>query len=108
MSNPQIIEAVNAAFAAAQQASQQAMPMYDRRDACGFAWVTIRPATSSLARYLAKIGAGRKAYGGGLMVWNPGKSMSQSITVVEEGAQAFAQVLRERLGVDVRADSRMD
>lgn len=103
-----IVDAVNEAFAEAHRASMAAMPQYDRADACGFGWVIIKPARGPVARYLKDNGLARAAYGGGLQVWNPGKTYSQSITVAEEGARAFARVLRERLGVDAQADSRMD
>jgi hypothetical protein len=106
-----LIDAVNEAFAAAQNATQETLNKHGDRDVCGFAWVTIRPGNGKLARYLKHIGEARPAYGGGLSVWNPGKSFTQALTAKEDGAQAFARVLRDKLGLgykEVSAGSRMD
>ena len=76
--------------------------------ACGFAWVTVyEKGSTKLGRALLKNGF-RKAYGGGLQWWNPSGSFTQAITAKEEGAQAAAKVLTERLGVKAYAGSRMD
>ncbi len=74
--------------------------------ACGFAWVTIRPGTGAFARWLVKRGLARKAYMGGVEIWisEHGQSMERK----EEHARAMAKVLKERLGVNAYAGSRMD
>ncbi len=72
---------------------------------CGFAWVTIRPGTSSFARWVSKTGRGRKGYYGGIQIWVSG--FGQSMTRKEAYADAFAAVLREA-GVSASAGSRMD
>jgi len=36
---------------------------------CGFAWVTIKPATTRFAKWMKSVGRARPAYGGGLQVW---------------------------------------
>jgi len=72
---------------------------------CGFAWVTIRPATSSFARWMKKKGHARPAYGGGVQVWI--SHYSQSMEKKMAYAQAMADVLTEG-GIKAYAGSRMD
>jgi hypothetical protein len=72
---------------------------------CGFAWITIRPATSKFARWLKKTNKGRTAYGGGLQIWVG--QFNQSMQRKEDYAAAFAKVLREA-GVNAWSGSRMD
>jgi hypothetical protein len=77
--------------------------------ACGFAWVTVHSvrSNSKMGKALQEIGF-RKAYGGGLQLWNkwwPG----QSIDAAEHGALAYAAVMKEELGLDrIYSDSRLD
>lgn len=109
------------AMAAAQEASDQAIPtpMVVREGSsgrswhvaeglCGFAWVSIRPATRPFARFLKKRGYGSADYPSGLAVWMG--MGGQSITRKEAAAEAFAQVIREAEipGLKVSARSRLD
>jgi hypothetical protein len=71
---------------------------------CGFAWVTVRPATSSFARYLKARGH-RRGYEGGIQIWVG--EFGQSMERKEAYARAFAAVLREA-GITAYAASRMD
>lgn len=73
--------------------------------ACGFAWVTIRPATSSFARWLMKEGIARKAYYGGAEIWV--REFGQGIARKEAYAVAFAKVLADA-GINAVAGSRLD
>ena len=51
----------------------------------------------------------RKDYTGALSLWNPSGFPTQSISILEAGAEAYAQVLKDKLGLDkVYAGSRMD
>lgn len=77
-----------------------------RDGVCGFAWVTVRPGTSSFARWLVKTGQGRKAYGGGVDIWVSG--FGQSMQRKEAYAYAMAKVITDELGVSAYAGSRMD
>lgn len=85
---------------------------------CGFAWVTIRPATTPFARWLkanrfdvdrwvneAEGGRWSKAYGGGYQfwVWVGG----QSVELKAAYARAYAETLREA-GVEAYSASRLD
>ena len=72
---------------------------------CGFAWVLIHPANSSIAIHAKKQGIGRKAYGGGLSIWI--HDHDQSMQRKRAHADAFAQVLRDA-GIQAYAQSRMD
>jgi hypothetical protein len=72
---------------------------------CGFAWVSIRPATSSFARWLVKQGLAHKAYEGGLSIWI--SDYNQSMERKEAHARAMAEVFRAA-GVNAYAASRMD
>lgn len=76
-------------------------------DCCGFAWVTIRPATGPLIKEMKAQGIGRKAYGGGWQIWNPSGHPTQNITAKEDGAWAYAKVLSDA-GFNVSAHARMD
>jgi hypothetical protein len=74
---------------------------------CGFAWVTLKPATSAFAKFLKKAFPNdwNKAYEGGLSYWVHG--YGQSMTRKEAFAHAYAAVLRE-YGFKAYANSRMD
>ena len=78
--------------------------------ACGFAWVNVFGvrSNSKLGKWLAAAGF-RKDYTGALTLWNPSGFPTQSISILEAGAEAYAQVLKDKLGLDkVYAGSRMD
>ena len=104
----QVTLAVQEAKAEAAKATNAFLAQHGDRDACGFAWVTVyEKGSTKLGRALLKNGF-RKAYGGGLQMWNPSGSYTQAITAKEVGAEAAARVLTERLGVKAYAGSRMD
>ena len=103
---------VNAAVAEAQQAAAQAAQDYITQHGedwyCGFAWVTVyEKGSTKLGRALLKSGF-KKAYGGGLQMWNPSGHGTQSMSVNEAGAEAAARILTERLGVTAYAGGRAD
>jgi hypothetical protein len=107
-------EAVQAACEEATLAARQAAKaFYDQhgdRDACGFAWVNIYGVRSNsrLGKTLASFGF-RKDYTGSLSLWNPSGSPTQSISIKEAGAYAYAEVIKQKLGLEkVYAGSRMD
>jgi hypothetical protein len=74
--------------------------------ACGFAWVNVSPGNSPFANWLKKQKLARKAYGGGVDIWI--SDFGQSVERKEACAQAMAKVLKEELGVNAYAASRMD
>ncbi len=100
------------ALAAAQSASRAFADQHmGGRDggACGFAWVDVYGvrSNSKLGKALAEVGF-RKSYTGSLQLWNKWWH-GQSIDAAEEGAQAYAKILKEELGLDrCYSGSRLD
>ena len=95
---------------AARKAAADFYNQHGDRDACGFAWVNVYGVRSNsrLGKTLQSFGF-RKDYTGSLQLWNPSKAGVQSISVLEAGAEAYADVLRQRLGLEkVYAGSRLD
>lgn len=99
---------VATASAAARQASHAYINQHGDNDSCGFAWVTVRPGNSQLANYLKAQGMARRAYGGGVQIWNPGQHQTQGITAKEEGARAWVKVMKAAGFEGVSTGSRMD
>ena len=98
----------NTATQAAAKATEDFLAKHGDRDACGFAWVTVyEKGSTKLGRALKAVGF-KPAYGGGLQLWNPSGNWTQCITAKEEGAQAYANVLRQAGIVNAYAGSRMD
>ena len=113
------------AKAAAQQAVADYLAPYDGKEPnhleCGFAWVTIRPATHSFVRWLqkeakamggqsnsvARTTYGSRGYYGGWQLWNPSGWGGQWMPAKIAGAAAFARVLNEN-GVPASVESRLD
>lgn len=105
---PQIVaEAQTAAYAAAQKFFQERLGGRDQY-ACGFAWVNIYgvKGNTRIGKALASQGI-RKAYGGGLQMWNPSKFGCQNVDTLEAGAEAAAQVFK-KYGFEAYAGSRLD
>lgn len=76
---------------------------------CGFAWVTVRPATSSFGRWLVKEGHATKSYGGGLSIRV--RTQGQSYERKMAYAQAMAGVLvaaPELAGLQILPGGRLD
>jgi hypothetical protein len=102
------IESVhNTAIAAAQRAESDYRAQYGEPGYCGFAWVHVsEKASTKLGRALKTVGF-RKSYQGGLDLWNPGGSGTQSMDIKEAGACAYAAVLRT-FGINAHMSSRAD
>jgi hypothetical protein len=73
--------------------------------ACGFAWVTVRPANCAFANWAKKTGLMRKAYDGGVQYWV--SEFGQSVDRKTAFAGAYARVLSEA-GINAYAGSRLD
>jgi hypothetical protein len=103
-------DALNEAGMAARTAAKDFLQKHGDRDACGFAWVNVWGVRSNSKLGKALQAAGfRKDYTGSLQLWNPSRAGVQSISVLEAGAEAYADVLRNKLGLDkVYAGSRLD
>ena len=106
-----VADIIKEAFDAARKASQAA---YDRFGgdgyACGFAWVEVYKVrrNSKLGKELISAGFRPSHKSGVLDVWNPGGMAVQNMDIKEEGADAFAEILRTKLGLKAYAGSRMD
>ena len=103
-------DACNEAAQQARTAAKVAYGVVGERDACGFAWVNVYGvrSNSKLGKALQSYGF-RKDYTGSLQLWNPSGHNTQSISVKEAGAYAYAEVLKQKLGLEkVYAGSRMD
>ena len=99
-------EATQAAETAAAKFFQEKLGGRDRF-ACGFAWVIVpEKASTKLGRALKTVGFD-KAYGGGLQLWNPSHFPCQNVDTLEEGARAYAEVLK-KYGIEAYAGSRLD
>ena len=98
----------NTATAAARKTTEDFLAKHGDRDACGFAWVTVyEKGSTKLGRALKSVGF-KPAYDGGLQLWNPSGRWTQCITAKEEGARAYADVLR-KFGIEkAYAGSRVD
>jgi hypothetical protein len=97
----------NTAVAAAQQAEADFRARHGEPGYCGFAWVTVHEkASTKLGRALKTVGF-KPAYGGGLQLWNPGGSFTQSMDIKETGAQAYADTLKQ-FGITAYMSSRAD
>ena len=101
------VDIIEEAFAAAATAEADYRAKYGEPFYCGFAWVNITPGTSKIARVLKERYGARKSYYGGIDVWNPGRSNTQSMGIKEAGAAAFAEVLRKN-GIKAYEMSRAD
>jgi len=79
---------------------------YVEDGACGFAWVTIKPANSKFSKMMQVYGYARKSiYEPGIMMWV--SDYNQCVQKKEAYAYAFAQVLRDA-GIKASAHSRLD
>jgi len=103
-------DACNEAGIQARTAAKEFLQKHGDRDACGFAWVNVYGvrSNSKLGKWLQAAGF-RRDYTGALQLWNPSKAGCQSISVLEAGAEAYAEVIKQKLGLDkVYAGSRLD
>ena len=80
---------------------------------CGFAWVTVRPGSSSFARWLVKEGHARPAYKGGVQIWigGYGQSYERKMAHARAMADTLTRILdAEGLGTGRRiyAGGRLD
>ena len=103
-------DALNEAGIQARTAAKEFLQKHGDRDACGFAWVNVYKVRSNSKLGKALQAAGfRKSYTGALQLWNPSQAGVQSVGILEAGAEAYAEVLRTKLGLEsCYAGSRLD
>tara|TARA_B100000945_G_C20121987_1_gene475291 strand:+ start:294 stop:635 length:342 start_codon:yes stop_codon:yes gene_type:complete len=102
-----IVEAQNAAYAAADAHEQEYYPN-GGWGACGFAWVNIYgvKGNTKLGRLLKAAGI-EQDYTRAFSIWNPSKYPTQNVSTLEAGARAAAQVFKDA-GFTAYAGSRLD
>jgi len=102
-------EMIRAGKRLAEQAGLEMYAKVGERDACGFGWVEVYVDRTNSAQAKELIAAGfRKDYKPKcLSMWDPAGVPTQSISVKEAGAEAYANYLRA-LGLKAYAGSRMD
>jgi hypothetical protein len=102
--------ACNEAAMQARTAAKAYLAQHGDRDMCGFAWVDVYGVRSNSKLGKALQAAGfSKSYTGSLQLWNPSQAYVQSVSVLEAGAEAYARVLKDKLGLDrCYAGSRLD
>jgi hypothetical protein len=93
-------------------AEQAGLAMYQKvgeRDACGFGWVEVYVdrTNSKQAKELIKAGFRKDYKPKCLSMWDPAGVPTQSISVKEAGAEAYAKYL-QGLGLRAYAGSRLD
>jgi hypothetical protein len=95
-----------------QLAEQAGLAMYQKvgeRDACGFGWVEVYVdrTNSKQAKELIKAGFRKDYKPRCLSMWDPAGVPTQSVSVKEAGAYAYAEYLSQ-LGLKAYAGSRLD
>jgi hypothetical protein len=102
-------EFITAGKVFAEQAGQAMYAKVGERDACGFGWVDVFVDRTNSKQAKELIAAGfRKDYKPKcLSMWDPAGLGTQSISVKEAGAEAYATYLRA-LGLKAYAGSRLD
>ena len=102
-------EQIRAGKTLAEQAGQAMYAKIGERDACGFGWVEVYVDRTNSKQAKELLAAGfRKDYKPKcLSMWDPAGVPTQSISVKEAGAQAYAKYLTG-LGLWAYAGSRLD
>ena len=102
-------EFITAGLELAKGAAQAMYQQVGERDACGFGWVEVYVdrTNSKQAQELIKAGFRKDYKPKCLTYWDPAGVPTQSISVKEAGAYAYATYL-EALGLKAYGCSRMD
>lgn len=102
-------EQIRAGKTLAETAGREMYSKVGERDACGFGWVEVYVdrTNSKQAQELIKAGFRKDYKPKCLSMWDPAGIPTQSISVKEAGAYAYADYLT-RLGLKAYAGSRLD
>jgi hypothetical protein len=95
------------AKAASNKAANDYIEKHGEHAYCGFAWVEFPSGRDKFVNWMRKNGIGSKHWKKGWQIWRPSDVMTQSMSVNEAGAEAFAEVLMAH-GIQVNACSRAD
>ena len=113
LTQTQVTEIVDEAMQAAAIQAQQYYLKNGDRSACGFAWVNIWEYEGVKIKGNTKLGKMLKAagvkqdYTKAFQIWNPSKAHTQSLDILEAGADAAADVFK-KYGFTAYSGSRMD
>lgn len=104
-----VVEAQNQAQERAREFFENEMGGKDQYP-CGFAWVSVSGVKGStrLGRMLRASGFKLNSHERRLQWWNPAGMPVQNMYCLEAGAERFAKVLRDRLGLDCYVSTRLD
>ena len=102
-------EQIQAGLSLARKAGQEMYAKIGERDACGFGWVEVYVdrTNSKQAKELIRAGFRKDYKPKCLTLWDPAGVPTQSISVKEAGAYAYAAYL-ESLGLKAYGCSRLD
>lgn len=102
-------EQIQKGKALAEQAGLKMYAQVGERDACGFGWVDVYVdrTNSKQAKELIKAGFRKDYKPRCLSMWDPAGVPTQSVSVKEAGARAYADYLTQ-LGLTAYAGSRLD
>jgi len=102
-------EQIRSGKALAEQAGRAMYARVGERDACGFGWVEVYVdrTNSKQAQELIKAGFRKDYKPKCLSMWDPAGVPTQSVSVKEAGAEAYAEYLTQ-LGLKAYAGSRLD
>lgn len=108
LTQEQVNAIVQEAMTEARKAAEQFYAQNGDRDCCGFAWTNIYKVkgNTKLGKMLKAAGV-RQDYTKAFQLWNPSKFPTQSLNILEAGADAAAKVFR-KYGFEAYAGSRMD
>ena len=93
----------------AKEAAQEYMFKHGESAYCGFAWVEVKVerTNSKQAKELLSVGFQKSWLPKRVYLWNVAGTPTQSMDVLETGARAYAEVLRNA-GYDAHMHSRAD
>jgi len=102
-------EQIQAGKVLAEQAGRAMYAQVGERDMCGFGWVDVYVdrTNSKQAKELIKAGFRKDYKPRCLSMWDPAGVPTQSVSVKEAGARAYADYLSQ-LGLTAYAGSRLD
>lgn len=95
------------ALAAGRKAEADWEQKHGEDNYCGFAWVEIPNGRSSFVNWCKKNNIGSKHWQKGWQIWRCTGNHTQCMNILEQGASAFAGVLKEH-GIDAWWNCRAD
>lgn len=107
LTQEQVNAIVQEAMQEANKAAREFHAKHGDRDACGFAWTSIYgvKGNTRLGKMLKAAGVGQDSRS--FRLWNPSKFPTQSMNILEAGADAATNVFR-KYGFTAYSGSRMD